>query len=704
MRLRTALAAILCSLWAGMAAVQERPATLLADAVRVEGRDVLIAEGQVEVLFEDRRLRATRVVYDRRTDRIDIAGPIRIDDGDGVILVAEAGALDADLTDGLLRSARLVLDRQVQIAANQIARVDDRYTQLTNSVASSCRICEGQAPTWQIRARDITYDDVGQWLYMDGARFELWGLPVAYFPRLRLPTPERERATGFLIPSLRSTSQLGLGIKTPLFVTLGPSADLLLEPYLSPETETLAARYRQAFRRGDIAFEAAITDDTIRPGETRFLFLGEGQFDAPRDFTLDFSIEEVSDEAYLVDYDYSDQDRLTTELRLSRTRRSEIITGALTDFETLRDEETPIADELPSRVAAYGIERRARIFGGELRYGIEANALYRESAEDRLGRDTASLNFDAMFLRRDVLPAGLVATQTVGLGLSGYDVSDDDRFDGTLGRAVPEIATELRLPMARAGDGGAQLLLEPVAQIAYAPELGDEVPNEDSLLVEFDEGNLLALSRFPGQDAVETGLRANLGVSFTAVGLGGITVGASAGRVLRLDADTGFTDGSGLAGTTSDWLAAGRITLGTAYEFTTRALFDDSGDVRKNETRLAYDGGPLDFIGTYVWLDAEPRENRFDDINEFTTETAYRFARNWIGSVSNRYDLVADRTAEAAFGLEYRTECIRVAAEISRRFTGTEDVEPSTDFGIGLELAGFGSDRFDDSYRKSCRG
>ena len=93
-----------------------------------------------------------------------------------------------------------------------------------------------------------------------------------------------------------------------------------MTPFITTETRTLELRYRQAFRNGRIEIRGR---DFRRRHDTgkrhaRLLF-GEGRFDLPRDFTLTFDIEAVSDDTYLLDYGYSEKDRLDSEIALERT-------------------------------------------------------------------------------------------------------------------------------------------------------------------------------------------------------------------------------------------------------------------------------------------------------------------------------------------------------------------------------------------------
>lgn len=140
-------------------AAPEPPVNLIADRVSLDQeREVLTAEGHVEVLYDGRLLRATRITYDRRANRITADGPLTIVDPDGSVLLADAATLDPELRDGLVDGARVLINSQLQIAAVEVRR-SGRFTTLHRTVASSCTICaENPTPTWAIRAARVTED------------------------------------------------------------------------------------------------------------------------------------------------------------------------------------------------------------------------------------------------------------------------------------------------------------------------------------------------------------------------------------------------------------------------------------------------------------------------------------------------------------------------------------------------------------------
>ena len=691
---------ILLLLWPWTLHAQDR-ALLISDGLQITGDSRLIATGNVEVLFKGARLKAQSIIYDRATDRLIITGPIVLDDGSGAIILADQADLRADLTEGILTSARLVLNQQLQLAAAELVRADGRYTQLSRVVASSCKICEGDpTPLWEIRARRVVHDQLERQIYFESAQFRLGGVPVFYIPRLRMPDPTLARATGFMMPTIRSTSSLGFGLKVPYFITLGPSRDVTLTPYITTKGgRTVELRYRQAFRTGNIQIDGALSYDDLRPGERRGYILATGAFTLPRDFKLTFRGQVVSDPAYLLDYGISNEDRLDSRIEVTRTRRNEHIAARIINFNSIRAGD--INANLPSLIGDVTFHRRfsGGPLGGEGGFRFQTHSRHRASSVsldtdgDGIGdgRDVSRASARIDWRRSWLLPMGIEATAATEGSADLYAIRQDAGFEGTTTRFQGAAAAELRWPWQRAGTGGVAHVIEPVVQLVAAPRQTERIPNEDSALVEFDEGNLFALDRFPGSDAVERGFRANLGVTYTRYDPNGWTLGIAVGRVIR-DADLSqFGRASGLNGASSDWLAAVQLTFPVGVTVTNRTIIANSGDVTKAETRVEIARDRFGIAGSYIWAVADATENRTDPISELTFDTRYQFTSGWTGKLTGRYDFEADQGTIAGLGLEFKNECINVDVSLSRRFTSSTSVQPTTDFGLSVDLIGFGS-------------
>ena len=688
------------------AAAAAQTASLVADRISIEADARLIAEGNVEVTYEGQRLTASRVVYDRETSTLDIEGPLVLTDGDGTAIVAAAAELDEALQRGILTSARLVLDNQLQLAAQELARVSGRYTRLSRVVASSCEICErGNAPLWEIRARRVLRDEAEQQLYFDAAQLRVGGVPVAYLPRLRLPDPGLRRSTGFLVPRIRTRSQLSTGLRWPYFIRLGDHADVTLTPYLSSQTRTLEFIYRQEVRNGSLRFEGAVSDDEIRPDGVRAYLFAQGRFFLPRDFRLRFDLELVSDESYLFDYGYSEKDRLDSAVALERYRADQAFRAQATVYETLRASEIERERELPNEILEFGLRQRIvhdPAFGS-LWARAGAIGITRASDDPGPGRDVARFDFGLDWNASRTLPLGLVAEAEAELLHDIYFVDEDPQFDDQLSRTRGAAAVTLRWPLERRG-ARARHLLEPVVQLAWSDTAGDTVPNEDSTDVEFDEGNLLSLSRFPGSDAYEEGTRLNFGIGWTRFDPAGWSMGATVGRIYRFDSTDQFGTDTGLDGSTSDWLLALHYELGSALQVTSRSLLDSNLEVSRSETRFAWQTPDYGLSGTHLWRAAEITDEGLEDLSELKLDGRLRLNETGLADAEWRFDATDGETTRAALGLTFENECLRVGLSLSRRFTSSSNVEPATNFDLRVALTGLGTGGERRVARRSCRG
>jgi LPS-assembly protein len=687
-------------------------ASLIADSVSISGDTRLIADGDVQVIYQGQTLRATRIIYDRTLDRLVIEGPLTLNNGEGSFILASQADLSADLTEGVLTSARLVLNNQLQLAAKQIFRVEGRYTELDSTVASSCQVCaDNPTPLWEIRAKRVVHDQVEQQLYFENATLRLGGIPVFYLPRLRMPDPTLDRTSGFLTPTITANSNLGTGLVIPYFLTLGPSRDVTIAPAFTTDgSRTLGLRFRQALSYGGFEAEGALTKDNLRPGEFRGFLFGEGSFALPKDFTLWVQLQQVSDPAYLLDYGISDIDRLNSSVEASRTRRNEYLSASLVMFESLREGE--INANLPSLQGELLLHRRfsGGPLGGQADLVFETHSHRRESSEpldldgdgQADGRDLSRISLQLNWQRGWVTSAGIVGLVMGEGNADAYDIRQDAIYAGQTTRLSGAAAVELRWPWVSSGQGGASQVIEPVVQVVMSGQTDANLPNEDSALVEFDEGNLFSLNRFSGADVREDGFRTNLGVSWTRYDPLGWTLGATLGRVIRAEDLDQFGPSSGLDGALSDWLIAVQLGLANDALFTNRLIMDDDFGFSKAEMRVDVTREKYGLSSSYIVAVADKRENRPFDTSELFFDGSYDLTENWVGKAAGRYDFVADRAGSAGIGLEFRNECLAVDLSLSRRFTSSTNVKPTTDFGLKFDLLGFGSGQAAGTAR-TCR-
>ena len=672
---------------------------LIADQIEINSDGVLVASGSVTVWQGDTKITANKISYEGTINSLEITGPIRLTDGTGTVILADQAALSQDLSQGLIKSARIILNKQVQIAAAQISRVNSRYTQAYKVAATSCYVCAGKTPLWQIRAQRIVHDKLEKQLHFDNAQLRIMDLPVLFFPYLRLPDPSLKRASGFLVPQLTTSTTLGTAIRTPYFFKLGDHKDFTLTPILSSKTNTLGFRYREAFQTGKLSLEGAVSRDNLSTDQNRGYLFGTANYELDQDYKLDVQVQTVSDPSYFFEYDVAKIDRLETKISFNRTKRYENSELRFSNYHSLRDSDSNATQ--PTLVAE-GIYQQRIVpssIGGVLDLESSFLASYRYSDIDSDGDsdgyvdgyDTARLSLVANWKRNYSFQNGSIVDVESQVETSQYVVRQHKNVDPNITRISTAAAVGLRWPLSRRLKDGGMQRIEPHVQLVGMNSHSEKIPNQDSTRVEFDEGNLYRLNRGPGFDQIETGARINIGVSGYNQYKTKTKIGWEVGRVYRGNGFEKFSKASGLSGSVSDWLVAGAIETPSGIELVARALLKDLGYIKKAEARMAWKNPTHKIAATYVGLSADTLEGRATPLSSLALNWQYRFAPDWQSASDFQFNATNGKLSKLNFGLKYANECVDVNFSASRHFSTSTTFSNKTEFGLSVELSGFSS-------------
>ena len=255
-------------------------------------------------------------------------------------------------------------------------------------------------------------------------------------------------------------------------------------------------------------------------------------------------------------------------------------------------------------------------------------------------------------------------------------------------------------------DAAADQIIEPIAQLVWSDSYGEtDVPNEDSTLPEFSYTNLFSLNRYPGRDRLETGLRANLGLQYTRDDPDGWSLGLTFGRVLRATDLDQFPAGTGLDGRWSDYVGALTVDFDWGLALGNRLLVNSDFEFSRNEFSMVYDGPTGGLGASYIYLaedDTNPALGDQPETSEFALAARYRLHPNWEVRGNWRFDAVSGSNLRAGGGITYGNECAEIDLSVSRRYTSSDNLPPSTTIGFGLRLAGLGASQTRDWPPRTC--
>ena len=163
--------------------------------------------------------------------------------------------------------------------------------------------CEADQDDWYIKASEAEINQKSQRLIAKDVQLEFFGMPVLYSPYANFSFND-QRKSGFLVPSIGSTSKSGLELATPYYFNLSPNSDATLTPrYFSKRGVQLAGEYRYLEKNyyGLANIEYMPNDDAKSDRNDRYFFKLGHSHSFGNGFSGTLRYEDVSDDNYFTD-------------------------------------------------------------------------------------------------------------------------------------------------------------------------------------------------------------------------------------------------------------------------------------------------------------------------------------------------------------------------------------------------------------------
>ena len=645
---------------------------------------VITASGNVEAIREDRILRADTITYNQKTDLLTTTGNITFLEPSGDVMFAEYMELSGNMKDGIIEDLRLVFSDSSRLAAAGARRSGGVKLDLRKAVYSPCNLCPDnpdRPPLWQVKAVKVVHDKGRKLVEYSDAWLEIAGFPVAYTPYLAHPDPTVKRQSGFLIPDIGNSSDLGFVVKAPYFFNLADNQDLTFTPIsTSKEGPVLAIEYRHFLFNGKFEAAGSLTHDS--EDDLRGHIFSKGRFDIDETWRWGFDANRVKDDTYLRRYNFGadKDDTLTSRIFAEGFRKRNYFSADSYAYQGLQKSDDSGTSPYVIPMLDYNHVGEAGRFGGRTNLDVSLLALTRTDAPDTR-RLSAKGGWQLPFLG----PLGDTYTLSASLQGDIYHVGDligdgsENRFNGVSGRLRPEVALDWRFPIIKEEDP-IYHIIEPIAGIIVSPYGGNSanIPNEDSRDFEFDDTNLFSHNRFTGFDRVESGPRANYGLKWGVFGSKGGSTTVLVGQSLRLKDDSTFTKDSGLSDHFSDIVGKVHIGPGSLFDLLYRTRINkDDLNFRRNELQINAGVPALSFSSKYVFFD-QLEKSEFLGREEIFMQINSSFNRFWRGHIGGVRDLTGDGGMRSlALNLTYENECLVLSGTATRKFFADRDLEPT---------------------------
>jgi LPS-assembly protein len=682
--------------------------------------DIVTALGDVRMTRAGEKLRAEKVVWNRKTGRVVATGNVAVTNPQGDTAYGDSIDLTDTLKDGVIDNLLVVMEQGGRIAAVTGRRDETGTYFLDRAAYSPCPVTDAsncpKEPTWKITAVRVIYRPDKDRVYFERARFNIFGLSSPALPRFSTSTTS-SNSTGLLTPGLGIDRLNGGELTLPFNIALGQNRSLIIAPHIFTNVvPLLEARYREVNELGAFSIAGYATSgrrsEDLSSGFTtaterafRGYLDGTMRFQFSPEWSLSGSLRLSTDRTFTRRYDISDDDRLRSTISLEHIDPNSYFAISGWATQTLR-----VGDRQALQpVALPEIDYRRRVSdvaGGVLSLQANTLAIGRKAGQD-MQRAFASAEWN---LRR-LTNWGQEVTLTAFARGDAYNASDTAAtavasyrgLDGFQTRAIGAAAIDVKWPFIGELFGGTQRWT-PRVQIVASPHVANlRVPNEDARAVDLADSNLFALNRFPGYDRWEDSSRITYGGEW-ALDRAGLSIDTTIGQSYRLDSrPTILPSGTGLSDSFSDIVGRTNVRVRDVVTFTHRYRLDkDNLNVRRNEVDATF--GSYSTYATIGYLrlnrDIDPAVG-LQDREEVRVAGRAAFARFWsvfgsavvdltdrkedVLSSSDGFDPIRHR-----LGVAYEDNCLELGVTWRRDYRTTGDVRAGNSYLLTLALKGLG--------------
>jgi LPS-assembly protein len=717
-----------------------------ADEAHVPSSDQIEFEGNVVITRGVQALTADKALYNKTNSTFDAQGNVIISEPN-MVLKGDTARYQSDVRKGRLDNASYELpSRPAQGVADNI-NFKPGEIELGKPTYSTCPAGDQD---WVLKASSLQlHTDEG---YGEGkhAILKFKGVPIAYTPYIRFPLTD-ERESGFLLPTIGSSSRSGFELATPYYFNIAPDQDATVTPrILSDRGLMLGGQYRYLSEnhsgevygewlndsiydesrevvdvaaredvRGEVPVDGKLVPRTIPENRGAFSLQQRANWRNGWSGLVDYNY--VSDNYYLEDFGSNIRDKSETQLLrqgvLNYKGNVFNFMARAQGYQQLRSF-THIYSRLPQLVltANKGFE----FYGADINTGLSTDlTLFASNWDDFLKDRVESTRYQLRpYVSMPFRNSYSFVIPKVSLDMVGYKLSNEDKDpradlfdDNSPSRVAPIVSldsglffdrelTLFNLPM--------QQTLEPRLYYLYVPDKDQSnIPLFDTGRSTFSFSQLFRENRFNGHDRLGDAnqLTAALTTRFIDSHSGAERFIASIGQIyyfedrevtllydkdgqpIQLPEDTQY--GSSIAAELSSQFARNWYT-----SFTMLYNPYDGGQVDESRYRLQFKSDRY-HIANFDYL------YRVDDYKQIDVSSYWKIAPRWRALARWNYSFYDQATLgeenknkgytlEALLGVEYDSCCYALRLVVGREQDSYHS-EADNRIMLQLQLKGLGS-------------
>ena len=558
---------------------------------------------------------------------------------------------------------------------------DNNETVVKKGVFTTCKKQKEKCPPWQFKAAEIKHNKNKKTIYYKNAWLEIYDKPIVYFPKFFHPDPTVNRQSGFLIPTIKSSSSHGDSISIPYFQIISENKDITFSPQFFGNNEAL---FQNEFRQENKS-SSHISDFSLKKkgSSSKSHFFSNTVSDI--NFTnfdsseLEVNIETTSNNTYLKSHNIkteitNNSSLLNSFLALKANNEDLFLEARFESYEDLTKEKSSDKYEylLPSLELSKSFNNNLNLTSSAYNKNYDTN-VYEKVL-------TNNLKYSS---NPKISSAGIINKFSLLLKNVTTEGDNSRKYESDLrSHNYSSLLYDISYPMKNSGKKYDNFITGK-ASFMYSPNKNRNVQSLDRRI---NIKNIYSQDRLGLSDSVEGGQSITIGGEYNLINKENRNLlKVNAASVFRDISDESLPTKSTINNKSSDLI--GSLLFEPTNNFKLDYNFSIDNDFSSSNYNLLKTNFTVNkFVTTFEYLQEDDEvgsESYFSnnmklDLTDFSS-LKYKTRRNRKTDLTEYYNLI----------YEYKNDCLTAAIQYNKNYYSDKDLKPTEEIFFSISIIPF---------------
>jgi LPS-assembly protein len=565
---------------------------------------------------------------------------------------------------------------------------DDNKTIISKGVFTTCKPRD-DCPPWVMQSKTITHNKKKKIIVYEKAWLKLYDKPVFYFPKFFHPDPTVKRQSGFLIPSVATSSNSGNSLKIPYFNALADNKDFTFSPRIYFNNDILVQNeYRQVEENFDHISDFSLKK--LQEGSKSHIFsntkinlMSDDLFRS----NLEINLEKTSNDTYL-----------KSEKLKNSIQNNQSLLNSFVKYEAFDDEtdfsleiasyedlsKTKNSDKYQFILPSFKLSKIILTdsdLNGNLRYSASGVSQKRDT---NITENYLINNFDYNS-NRILSNSGFVSNfDFLFKNVSKKGKNSSTYKDDFSNKNFLLTNYMMSFPLKKEGDNF-RSNLSPKLSLRYSPFDNANLANSDRKI---NSTNIFSTNRLGTGDSLEGGQSLTLGFDYDLFKNDNKRVfSSSLGQIFKDKNDSRLPIKSKMQNKSSDIVGQIIFTPNNIFDINYNFSADNNLDTMNYnffETKFQINN----FVASFNFLE---ESNEIGSDSYFSRDIGYKLDQNNMLSFATRRNRKTDLTEYYNLIYQYKNDCLVAAIEYNKNYYEDRDIKPNEEVYFSLTITPFTS-------------